>query len=386
MVADSLVCFISHAWTGGQHDLARHFALRLNRFKGLRAWIDENENRPGQDLLGRLQAGLREESDCCIALLSPEYLSSKTAPKELAEAHTLYYERGKPLIPIIIKRLELPLEVVRLVYLDFSNAISSETLEVNKKRFKPHMKRLVNAVRGYFSVATNDLAFMTPPDRGEIVLATNRRYSGPYPDKKKSTTVVFYNKVTSILNLLAKRCAMDGWESCETDYVDEEDIRNLVQGPKNIISYASSKINKCTELILRVLYKDYGVDVAFLLETDLRRGRRDSQLPKLDEAERAALIWKGRSLYHDDQSDHGLIVRASPKNSMKTWWVFAGCGRPGSVAARKLVFEREWDARFWKAVADRWKRSSFIACFTVQHDRKRTSELGELERLEIEWL
>lgn len=383
---DKISCFISHTWRAGQHRLARYFANRLRRYHDLVPWIDEERIQISQDLHKRLEEGLREETDCCIVLLSPEYLEAENAPRELEMAAALCFEERKPLFVVVIRPVrEYPMVVADKMRIDFSHAISPKRQTIIRERFDPLMSKLVQAIRSQFEYAPNVLSLFTPPVPGKVLLVTNRSYSGPYPEPS-STTVQFMKDMQGVLNVLGRRGLTTSCETRETDYVSPTAVSRMVSGSDHIVSYASSKINKCTESLLRKVEQQYGVTLRFVMEKDLRNGRRRSRLPDFSKNEHAALLWNDQAYYHDDALDHAIIVRARlPAESSRTCWILAGCGRSGSVAARQLVFEGGWDDQLWRSLGRGWKKRSFIALVSVAHDRPR-HKLKALERLEIVWL
>jgi hypothetical protein len=167
------------------------------------------------------------------------------------------------------------------------------------------------------------------------------------------------------------------------DYLSLDAVRDLVDGDSHIVSYASSKINPCTELLLDRVESSSGQCIRFVMEADLRAGVQRSSLPYKVHDAKAALLVNGEALFHSNLLDHGVIVRSRfEEDSERMFWIFAGCGRPGSIAARKLVFDNGWDGALWKALAPSLKSKSFAVIFSVQCDRA-NSEIGALERLEV---
>ncbi len=382
---DKITCFISHTWSDGQHGFAKYFVSRLSRFRRMKAWLDEEQIKSSQNLQQRIEVGLRGESDCCIALLSPEFMAARNAPNELEVAARLSYETGKPLFPVLLRRFEIPLSVAGLRWFDLSMAVEPNTLEVNNRVFTPTMKELVSDIRAVLDPTPDVMAFFTPPTRSRVVLVTNLGYEGPHPyPGGVSTTVQFRDAVAISLNTLVRRASIASRQEIHSNRVSGDLLRGLLNGDDSVISYGSSKINKCTEMMLEHLSARAGQAIRFVLEEDLRSGKRESNFPTDEKAKRAALIWRGTQLFHDDNTDYAIVMRLIEKS--KIWWLFAGCGRPGSVAARKLVFEPDWSRFLWDDLGTRWKRSSFVARVTVQHDRKNRPEFVAFQDLETLWL
>lgn len=382
-------CFISHTWNDGQHSLAIEFAKRLRQYPDLSIWIDETDIRPSQNLPSRILSGLTTETDCCIALLSPEFLQASTAPVELSLAVQLCEERGKPFFPVIVKTInggQAP--VVSRVWVDFTDTISSTMSVEDEQRFNFHILQLVEGIRDCFDVKPDLVQFLSPVTPGPVSLVTNRHYRGPFPDKA-STTQRFFSQVEGALYTLKRRGLVTGWESVETDY-PSNDITAILNSKVNVISYASSKINICTKEMLERIEASYpSIQLRFVSEAALRKGQLNSIFSH-DEAvlkqQRAALLWNGRHLYHDNRIDHGIILRLQQSNPLRRWIIVAGCGRPASVAASQLLFD-DTSKDLWSSLSSGWETRSFVIVFSVAHRREEEpSYIGRIEKLNVQYL
>jgi len=65
------------------------------------------------------------------------------------------------------------------------------------------------------------------------------------------------------------------------------------------------------------------------------------------------------------------------------WWVVAGNGRPGSVAARKLVFDPDWSDVLWSRLRGARERS-FVAVPGVDYVVSDAPSSAELR--DFRWL
>ena len=225
--------------------------------------------------------------------------------------------------------------------------------------------------------------FAAPSPRVVDVVA-DRQYRGPYHLPGTSTTLEFITLTLDVLSSDVMSGALAGTRTTAVDYLSREGVRDLVDGDSHIVSYASSKINPCTELLLDRVESSSGQCIRFVMEADLRAGVHHSRLPNKVPDARAALFVNGEELYHSNSLDHGVIVRSRfDDDSERMYWIFAGCGRPGSIAARKLVFDNCWDGALWTSLAPSLRSKSFAVIFSVQCDRPNSDQLGTLERLQV---
>ena len=193
-------------------------------------------------------------------------------------------------------------------------------------------------------------------------------------------------RVDNILSVLKRSKMITEWGPKPIEYIKDNEVKSFTLGQRNLISYGSSKINKCTAIMLEHLRNQYDLNVRFVLESDLKRGITQSQLPN-DEGGRVALLSQNEQLRFDDQIDHGIIVRANPyPGDERVWWIFAGCGRPGSVAARDLIFDPDWQSVFWPALVGHGELKSFVAVFSVQYGEELDTASSKPSVHRIHWL
>ena len=144
---DVIRCFISHTWAKGQHSFAKYLCNRLSRFKNIEVWLDENQILPGDHNYERLSLAIEKNTNLTICILSPEYLASGNCKVELSKAAELYRAKDHKLIPILLAKCDIPLEIQGLAWADFIYAINSKN-EINIKQFNHALKPLVQAIRG----------------------------------------------------------------------------------------------------------------------------------------------------------------------------------------------------------------------------------------------
>lgn len=252
--------------------------------------------------------------------------------------------------------------------------------------FDSEVKRLVEKIRAYFEPHPDLIHFFDPENGGAVRLVTNKSYTSPFLDKSYSTTDKFTYRTAEILQTLNRRGTIANWSLVQIDYLKSAYWRTLLDGPDNLISYASSKINPVTDLVLRALEEAYSLSLRFVFEDDLSAGRPESTFPDPSAARRVALVWKGTPHNYSESQDYGLLIRArSNPESNKCWWIVAGCGRPGSVAAQRFLFEPEWSKMLWGRFTP-GPPNSFVAVFRVSYEKKASDnplvpELLEVQRL-----
>jgi HEAT repeat protein len=107
--------FLSYRST--ESDFALKLAADLKN-AGVNLWMDRLDIKPGEDWINALQKAV---NDCIaiVAIISPEYVTSKYCRRELARADRM----GHPIIPVLLRHVtpnEWPMEVERSQYIDFS--------------------------------------------------------------------------------------------------------------------------------------------------------------------------------------------------------------------------------------------------------------------------
>jgi len=333
---------------------------------------------PGHSLYERLAEGIRRESDCAICLMSPEYLKSENCKKELYEVQSLWFKYGRPFVAVKIGACDLPFELRDMVYEDLSGLVTSSG-DVNRAALAEGITALAGKLRRllepqgdllkfFDSGSRAHLKFFDPGSRAHVRLVSNRSYVSPFREKGFSTTTRFTDAVGDVLRTLSQRSVISGWSAAHPDYVSDLDLDALVTGKDSLISYASSKINPLTEKMLRHLETKYGIRLRFVFQDDLASGIQESQFPDFDVKRRVALVLSDATLPYGDGRDFGLLVRAAaaPK-SPKTWWIAAGCGRPGSAAIYSALFDPTWRNVLWPRLVAKLPRA-FIAVISVRYD------------------
>ncbi len=370
--ARDIKCFISYSAHGWQPRFAKLLAQRLERQRGIAVWIDVREIKTGDSLYRSLSAGLDRGSDCCVCLLSPNYLEGKIAMKEFLRAIALYDQKGKPLLPIMIMEMERPIELGDLKVNDFTHAVGV-TGRVHRKRLNQEVHDLASDIRRHFEPPRDLLEFFDPCNGLPVIVATNRAYRTPYKERATSTTAQFERAVSKPLDhLQAYRKRISSWDFRQSEGLKSREVNELVDGRYNLVSYASGKINKCTQLMLKRMSREYRMHLSFVGPGGRRAGSTGSR--SRGRRARMALEWGRQRLPYKRDVDHGIVARVRPGQlDKRVWWVFAGCGRPGSVAARRLVFDPQWSDVLWPAIGRAGKSTKgtcFIALFSVRYNKR----------------
>ncbi len=92
--------FISYSHSSESKQWVRRFATALVK-RGVLVWMDEFELRPGQELRGAIEKGLRQ-SDVIVFVITPEKLQSPNLFFELGAAVGM----NKPIVAIVSKRVD----------------------------------------------------------------------------------------------------------------------------------------------------------------------------------------------------------------------------------------------------------------------------------------
>jgi hypothetical protein len=348
-------------------------AATLKRFRGIAPWLDREEIAVGEHLHLRIPQGLTSETDCCICLISPNYMRpGSNSVRELNAASELHYAQGKPIYPILLGGSRPPYQLGDLVWSDFKNVITRSG-DVDRFLFDKLVKVLVSSIRKHFSTdLTPATTFLDPHNSLPVLIMHNRSYKTPYRVKINSSTGVFLKETGDVFSRLRRRGSIGSWELKETDYLKKKDLIEFLDKEYNIITYASSKINPCTFRVLTALERQYAIRMRFVYQKDILAGKSSSAFTTTpDQDERLALLWNDDGpRFYGDGEDYGLIIRANPKpGDRRIWWVLAGAGRPGSIAARKLVFDTTWSDVLWSKVKD---IKSFACLFKVRYRRSAT--------------
>ena len=98
-------------------DFALRFAADLKN-AGIRLWMDKLDIKPGDNWGNSIKTALNQCSGL-IALLSPDYFTSRYCPNELSRA----YSTGRKIFPVIIRdisRTDMPIELELIQRFDFT--------------------------------------------------------------------------------------------------------------------------------------------------------------------------------------------------------------------------------------------------------------------------
>jgi hypothetical protein len=91
----------------------------LRRF-GLSVWLDKWEIKVGDSIVDRVESGVRD-NDYLAVVLSPDSISSAWVSRELNAAYIRELEERRVIIlPIVIRKCEIPLRIREKRYADFS--------------------------------------------------------------------------------------------------------------------------------------------------------------------------------------------------------------------------------------------------------------------------
>jgi hypothetical protein len=373
-----IVCFLSYTWHAWQKEFADALAIELRRQPGFEVWRDIERLRPGLPLYEQLQDGLGVESDCAVCLLSHEYFKSDTCKKELHFAQANAFKFGKPFFPVKIGECDLPLEVADLLYHDLSRAVSASG-SIDRALLAEGAAKLAHEIRRSIEARLTGFAddhelselllhFFRPDRRTPVRLVSNRSYKSPFYEKSFSTTTRFTDAVAGVLRTLQARAVIADWAPRQSDYLELSDIDRLADGSDSLISYASSKINPLTGALLKRLETAYGITLRFILQDDLSKGVAESTFPDFDPARRLSLVVQDTRLDYRNCEDYGLLVRAAASpNGKKTWWIVAGCGRPGASAIYRMLFDPSWRTVLWPRISSKLP-DAFYAIVRVRFD------------------
>jgi hypothetical protein len=131
-----LQVFFSHRYTVEVVSLAQRFAGRLER-EDYRPWLAARQDATEVDLYVKVREVIKS-SRCMIIMLSPEVKGSEVMLDELHFALT----HNIPVIPVMIERCELPLELSGVHYLDMTR------WEDSREEFERGLQRLMDTIDG----------------------------------------------------------------------------------------------------------------------------------------------------------------------------------------------------------------------------------------------
>jgi TIR domain len=102
----------------GDRDIAAKIASIYKRFN-VTIWIDFESIRPGEFIAQHIEEGIRSSSYFTI-VISAKSVSSRWVQAELAMAFDLSKDGRVTLVPARVDKVEMPLELRGLLYIDFS--------------------------------------------------------------------------------------------------------------------------------------------------------------------------------------------------------------------------------------------------------------------------
>jgi hypothetical protein len=112
LAAGRLSIFVSYSredWT----EFVEPLVGRL-RQAGFQVWVDQHLLRGGQDWLDEINRALAR-SDCLVLCVSPDALDSKYVKME----YRYFVTENKPLIPVICRQAELPVELRGIQHIEY---------------------------------------------------------------------------------------------------------------------------------------------------------------------------------------------------------------------------------------------------------------------------
>lgn len=222
-----------------------------------------------------------------------------------------------------------------------AEVLLSNALKTNPSLRSPEFDKRLESIR-----RRNTLEFFDPDNGLPTTLVYNASYPSPTRSTQISTTDEWLYGVRRTFDDMSLIYDTRGAN------LDERTITTALKESRNVISYASSKINPCTEAMLQELNQRLGLDLWFIYESEAERKPSRTVFTRARQHERAALMLGGKVLnYKETKStgyDHGVLLRYRfPANDGRQWIIFAGCSRPASVAARKIVFDRAFGEPLW---------------------------------------
>lgn len=179
--------FISHS--SKDKPFVRKLKEDLN-FNEVETWIDEDELKPGDKLYDTLILSLQSSSHFLI-VLSNNIKNSHWVDTEINEAiSSLDKKIIQKIIPIVLRKTEIPLALKGLLYADFSEIIFTLTndgkVSFNDKNYTTELEKIIKAIKQ--SNAYN----LTPTEIKNIVQKTN---TAPTTYKQITKTVGLYEIV-----------------------------------------------------------------------------------------------------------------------------------------------------------------------------------------------
>lgn len=378
--------FICHA-SGDKNAVARPLAEALS-FLGVRVWFDEYEIRAGDSLREIIDRGLREARMGAV-ILSPSFLKKGWAQTELDALVTRQARERRTVVFPIWHRMSQE----RL-------ARYSEILAARKGVSTYHGLDVIvdNIAAVLFGDRTGQgpvpsrrhvLEFFNARNNLPTALVYNREYPTPTPKEQRSTTDKWLFEIQQTFATLKRIGAAKRVMPRPTNY-HPSTLSMLLRDRFNIVSYASSKINPCTENILEGLNRRLDLGVRFVYQADAASGKQRSVFTPDRKGERVALLFRGRVLEYSENAmrtegrDYGIVIRVRPsRRDNRLWVVFAGCGRPASVASWLLVFDDARGRPLWRRLRSAGPLRSFAAAFEVRYTPAKNTEPTAIRILDV---
>jgi len=385
--------FISYKWEDPDHNIwVERFASDL-RSRGIEALLDKWEVRYGESFSDYMTRGINT-ADAVLFIMTPQSICAAEAAEsgggavkfevQLATARRLAGEAFRFIG--ILRRGDRPAAHLRdFRYADFRKEATYET----------SLRHLVEDLRGNTekppvliepSQELRELeTFFTPWNKLPLYIASNRAYMTPDLNQKAPTTAIFEKVTISVLLALQRHGVVSQFDPKPVERMNEAETQELVQSPCNIISYASSKINRVTDFMLREIEHSYNITARFVLHSDLGMGLKRSHFPNLGKNAHVDLLWKSMTLKRSSSIDYGLVFRGRPmRNDSRMWWIIAGCGRAASVAGRRMVFDLDWHDVMWPKVGREWPGKSFALVYSVPYSDSEGPNLPSV--IDVQWL
>lgn len=378
--------FICHA-SEDKDSVARPLADALS-FLGFEVWYDEYKIRAGASLREAIDRGLRQARMGAV-ILSPNFLRKGWTKEELDALVTRQArERRTVVLPIWHRIAREQVEKFSPILAARKAILTSDGLD----SVVDHVASVLASDRlggGPVPQRRHVLEFFNAKNDLVTTVVYNRKFKTPTPRAKESTTEVFISNVRSALDTLRRIGTQKGVALRPTNY-HPTGVIGLLDQQTNIVAYASSKLNSCTGAILERLDRRYKLGVRFMYVNDVAAKKTKSIFSEAREGERVCLSFQGRILRYRETLqtnrglDYGVLLRARPsKSDDRLWIVFAGCGRPASVASRLLVFDESIGRPLWRRLKAIGPLTSFATVFEVRYSPKDNTQPSKIRILAV---
>lgn len=307
---------------------------------GIYIWMDTLEIRPADDWADALAKGV-DDSTAMIALVSPEYLKSAYCCRELHRADRL----NRVIFPLLLSpvdTLNLPLELERIHYLDFSDW-QTET------RYAEELYTLVEAIQRRFGDAVKTTS---ETEIAAIKTLTDTQLLMPIDPITEIMPVAFVTAdataiATETLNDILNRLCIGTWDSRQTATRDLRDYAKSLNGV-----YSTHILQR---LISKLSDKDWMVRWATLEAIAWLRAKdaKPHLLPLLKDTHQSVRITAVRTIGLLGNSDDAetLLPLLTDKNSMVREAVIQALGalkNPTTISALlPLLSDSEEEIRLY---------------------------------------